>query len=444
LRQDHAAADRAAVRRLSRGSGFAAAAAATVALFLLSGATYASARAMPGEMLYPIKRGVESARLILADGAGAAGLHVQYADRRLSEALAGPDHAGAMLAEFSREATAALAAADSLVAHGSDRNAVAEPLLSWFRSARVRLVDGRPQLPGMAWRGALALVDEAIRALSSDGAFSAAAVPRMADYHRMLAAHGAATTTRADLRRSRRLAWQPDGPQAGAVSPTAPSMPGPTAAPRVVVLGADAPAAQHGDRSTAPSGAATAALHPPTEPTSPPQATPARRARPTAAPSRPAPTEPGPPSQLPPPTAQPTARQADPTLSPTPGSLTPPSTQAATATATAAVIDKPPTIVDAYCDDAVIDLFGSTECHVLAIDPEGKDLYYLWTADAPQMVNERQKDAVYYAAWGIGGGKMRVGIAVYVSDHEPFGTDEPNVARAQTYVEVRSLDASAP
>jgi hypothetical protein len=105
------------------------------------------------------------------------------------------------------------------------------------------------------------------------------------------------------------------------------------------------------------------------------------------------------------------------------------------------VLDKPPTVFEAYCDEPVLKLYGSTTCHVVAVDPEGADLHYLWVSDAPQMVNERQKDAVYYAAWGIGGGTMRVGITVYVADHEPFQPGDPRVARGETHVEVRSPDA---
>jgi hypothetical protein len=363
-------------------------------------------------------------------------LHTQFADRRLEEARAVPGQAGAMLAEFNREATAALAAADASVALGADRRALAVPLLSWFRSARVRLVEGHPVLPPMAWRAALALVDEAIRALSSDGAFSAAAVPRMADYRQLLAARGGQRATRADLRRARRTAWEA-AEAATAASPSAKA----AAFGRSATPSQDAPA-QVADATVAGTSerpsSATDPIRPPAEPTSPAQPTAPRHTRPTAAPSEPPATAPAPP------TLEPTVAPVDPTVPPTAAPPTATCTLEPTATPTVAVIDKPPTILDVYCDSTVIDLFGSTECHVVAVDPEGKDLFYLWMADAPQMVNERQKDAVYYAAWGIGGGKMRVGIVVYVSDHEPFGVDEPNVSRAETFVEVRSLDVSEP
>jgi hypothetical protein len=86
----------------------------------------------------------------------------------------------------------------------------------------------------------------------------------------------------------------------------------------------------------------------------------------------------------------------------------------------------------------------STLCHVTAYDPEGAALAYFWTSDVQMMLNERQKDATYYAAWGVGGGVMTVRITVYVSDRGDV--DDPNapgVARAETYVEVRPPDAQS-
>lgn len=181
------------LRRLWRSTAFTAAAAATVVLFLVAGVTYASADALPGAPLYPVKRTAERARLWLSTEAQAMALHMDYADLRLAEALAVPGRAGEALADFSREVTAALVGADAALAAGAEREAVAAPLLLWLIDARVELIAHREGLPPIAWRVALAQVDAAIAALRAGRPLSERPVPRMADPVAVLALRADAT-----------------------------------------------------------------------------------------------------------------------------------------------------------------------------------------------------------------------------------------------------------
>jgi len=161
--------------------------AAAFILFAGAGVTFASANALPGDALYPVKRTTERAQLWLGGPADALHHHLFFADRRLDEAVARPPLAGLTLAEFNREVTAALASADEAVARQVPRDRVIEPLLRWLLGARHDLVVGRPVLPPMAWRGARALVDEAILALDGGRPLAERAVPRLAHADAVLA-----------------------------------------------------------------------------------------------------------------------------------------------------------------------------------------------------------------------------------------------------------------
>ena len=167
--------------RLWRSTAFMAAVSAAVLLFIGTGATYASANALPGQPLYPVKRGVEAVSVWLAGVETAMQLHLDFAGRRLAEALDAPQSAGMMLAEFSREVTAALVDADQALSAGLPRGRIVPPLLTWLIGARGDLVSARPALPPTAWRAALALVDEAIAALQSGKTLAVAPIPRLTD-----------------------------------------------------------------------------------------------------------------------------------------------------------------------------------------------------------------------------------------------------------------------
>lgn len=103
------------------------------------------------------------------------------------------------------------------------------------------------------------------------------------------------------------------------------------------------------------------------------------------------------------------------------------------------VVNKPPVINEIYCDDPEVDLYKWTTCHVVAYDPEGAPVSYLWVSDVPEMVNVNEQDAIYYANWGIGGGTIRVRITVFVSDEAEVVRESSHVSRAETYIDVRSL-----
>ncbi|MEO8083663.1 MAG: DUF5667 domain-containing protein, partial [Ardenticatenales bacterium] len=174
-------------QRLWQSTKIMAAAAAAIILFVGAGVTFASANALPGDWLYPVKRTTERAQLWLDGPSDAIHLHLTFADRRLGEAVARPPLAGMTLAEFNREVTAALATADDLIARRVPRAQVADPLLAWLLGARGNLVAGRAVLPPMAWRGTRALLDEAILALDGGRPLAEMQVPRLADPAAILA-----------------------------------------------------------------------------------------------------------------------------------------------------------------------------------------------------------------------------------------------------------------
>jgi|GEM_PF-2989360 hypothetical protein len=467
----------AAMRRLARSTAVTAAAAATVVIFIAAGATYASADALPGQPLYSVKRAAERARALMTSGEAELRLHLELADLRLSEALAAPPYAGEALADFSREVTAALVVADGMLSEGHDRDAVTQPLLAWLLNTRGELVHGRPALPPTAWRASLALCDEAISALSSGHTLAVAPVPRLADPSDILAQRAALTS--GDVRgpvswRSQRDAF------GGTRKRLRPSTGDENQAPRptrlyVVVTSTPAAVAMSPPGAAGPEGQADPAniggqgssgdqdrarrdsakpgedsggsvpqepprraiptqYIPPTKAppsTLPPTAKPEPSLLPPTAPSAPTATEPPPMPTSEPPTAAPTDLPG----TPTPAVPTPPPS-----TPTVPVIDKDPIIYDVFCDDAVIDLYKSTSCHVVAVDPEGQELQYYWVADAPEMLNERQKDSTYYAAWGVGGGTLRIRITVYVCDRGAAVPGADGVAQGETHIDVRSLD----
>jgi hypothetical protein len=144
------------------------------------------------------------------------------------------------------------------------------------------------------------------------------------------------------------------------------------------------------------------------------------------------------------PTAEPSPTAGATNVSPVEPTTTPtgapPTATEAHANPTAPAFNKPPVIDQVYCDERRLLLGKSTMCHVVAYDPEGADLSYLWTSDVQQMLNERQKDATYYAAWGVGGGVMVVRIVVYVSDVGAASPSGEGSVAAETYVEVHPPD----
>lgn len=389
------------LHRLWRSTAFAAAAAATVILFMAAGVTYASANALPGDLLYPVKRAAESARLWLASDDAQVNLHLGLADRRLAEALAVPATAGQRLAEFNREVTEALVVADATMSAGLPRERVAAPLLTWLTGARGRLIDGRPLLPPMAWRASLALIDEAILALQSGQPLSSAPVPRLFSLsdRLLLASAGPRDLGLRERPVARPLPVQPVALAASARA--AAPRPAPIQAQPGAPPGARDPEPAPPDRSDRPrqpsNDPAPAGPSPvehasnPAPPTLPALILPT----PTAAPTR---------TALPTPTAEPTA---SPTALPSP-TLLPAS---------------PPEIVEIGCTPRKIFEAGEAGCSVEARDPDAPDgagLTYRWWVLPTQgiMLKSDQPIATYVASFnGSGlGGKETVIISVEITD----------------------------
>jgi hypothetical protein len=311
-------------------------------------------------------------------------------------------------------------------------------------------------LPPTAWRGSLALVDEAIRALRS-GQLAVAPVPRLsapAIMARAVAPVSRAPADRTAAGRLRRAATPETvviGSGAGAA--TSGSVGGRAVEPVYRIVTAVAPesappGAPRASGATGPGsggpGVEVGALPGGSPPTDPPSPAPPRDrprpspAAPTATPQGPVEPTPGDPAPSVPPSPSVTE-----TARPSPTATGVPPTAPAVPTATAApVFHKAPVITQVSCDDTRLMLGKSTMCHVTAYDPEGAPLAYLWTSDVQMMLNERQKDATYYAAWSVGGGVMTVRITVYVSDSGEFDDiSAPGLAHAETFVEIRPPDA---
>ncbi len=410
------------VRRLWRSTAFTAAAAATVLIFLAAGVTYASADALPGQLLYPVKRAAESARVWLSAPDARIGLHMALADQRLGEALAVPGAAGERLADFNREVTSALVAADAAMDAGRPRQQVAQPLSVWLLDARGRLVLGRPQLPAIAWRASLALVDEAILALQTGQPLSAP-VPRLFDRDdqlRVVSARPAGRIRRAP-RADARVEPQPRQSDPGPIAarpvaqvPGVGSNPAPPVQPAPIDPIAAAPGGppQQGgddgdDEEDERSGDSRVV-----EPASPPPPA-------TLELVLPSPTPP-PPTQVPP-----TATNR-------------PATQTPTAVPVIA-----PEIVKVGCYPQTIFEAGEAKCLVEARDPDdpsGEGLRYSWWV-APyqgQMIDEDQQQASYLATFNGSGFKQDVIITIEVTD-----ADGQQVT-AETTVEVMPIAQSHP
>ena len=352
------------LRRLWRSTAFMATAAATVILCLGAGVTYASANALPGEWLYPVKRSVESVRLAVSSDGGAMALRLDFAERRLAEAVGSPELSGAALADFSHQVTAALALVDAAIAAGAPRERVAEPLVEWLIAARRELIVSQDGMPPMAWRGARALLDEAIVALSGGGVLTGKAVWRLSEPSAVLVLREVPTHPWAwELLRARRLIISPP-----IVSPSIdPSVAAGVSAVRAIAAASDTGSAGIGTRAAAPQPAEAAAPSGPVGSSAPPGEPPAEPStpRPTTAPTSPvSPATPPPPS----PTEPPEAPTPLPTSVP-PTALPPSPTTPPTATPR---IDLPlPARLDVYCDPETVESAGSTVCRVTLPAPAG-------------------------------------------------------------------------
>ena len=397
--------------RLWRNTAFSAAAAATVVLFVASGITYASADALPGDWLYPVKRVAERLSVWLAPD-GALELHLRLAERRLDEAVTVTAYAGDTLAAFSGEVTAALGAADHRLAASEPRRKVTDPLLVWLLGARGELVGGRTKLPPTAWRASLALVDEAINALQSGGPLAEAPVPRLGDARAMLLRAASPVVTRirptarqltsgggasgrgapgAARRPSSRVAAA-RGPGGGGVPPaTAPLRSEPSNAqvpPPPAGSGGEQRQKKEPDRPNAPTLTPAPTDVPPT---------------PTLAPVQPSP---GPATSVP-------TQPVDPPATPTAPPATVPANQA-------------PEITEVTCMPEKLLPYGEATCTVTAVDVEGDALTYKWSVNplhAEFIKDDRRQVTLGVDSPGSGYGPLELPITVEVTDSAGNATE---------------------
>ena len=337
-------------RHLWRSTAFMAASAATVIMCLGAGVTYASANAVPGELLYPLKRSVEDVRIAVASDSGAMDLRLDFAERRLAEAAGSPDLAGEVLADFSHHVTAALAIVDSSIAAGVPKDSVAAPLVDWLIAARRELIVSQDGLPPMAWRGARALLDEAIIALSGGGVLTGRAVWRLSEPSAILALREVPTHPWAwERTRIRRpIVLEPTAPEPAFDAPVASGVSGALASALVASL---------------PQGADPASGAPPQNSDPDPVVPPTSAPRATARPTTPLPTSTPPPTAPPEPTAVPPTSVPPTVVPPTVVPPTaPPASPTAPPTATPRIALPLPARLTVKCRDEAVESAGSTIC----------------------------------------------------------------------------------
>lgn len=366
--------------RAWRRTVYAGAVTSAVAAFVAVGAVRASASALPDELLYPVKRTVEWARMAMA-GDGDVALHLELASLRLSEAVAVPGAAARLLAEFSREVTAGLASADAAMARGVPRDELAPPLLGWLLSARTELVSERAIMPPLAWRAALALVDEAILALRTDGPLTLRPVPRLEDALVALRqwsppafwlrpVGGWLSALRGNGSGGAGSGADQTGVSGGGLGPIVVVVPRPTDASVI-----------------AATAAASAPFEPPqdepTEPNVPPIAT---------APTVPDPTD-----------VPATPTRVDPLPTPT---------------QTVVPANRPPVVTVAWCSPNPVVMLGHSQCAVQVDDESAGTLRYAWTADAGQMINDTAFNPIYYASFQHDVKETTTWINVVVTDED--------------------------
>jgi hypothetical protein len=411
--------------RLWRNTAATAALAAAVLLFVAFGASYASANALPGQPLYPIKRGLELARLWILSGEAELAWRLDLAERRLSEAVAVPAAADGSLGDFNREITAGVALAERAIADGTTRDEIVPPLVGRLMTARGELVTGRPVLPPIAWRSSLALVDTAILLLRGDE-LAAVPIPRLFG-----------------------PSWPVAGARAVFALPLRPVVAAaPPAAPVVAIGGGAAGGSRGGSGGTigrpgtgpAPAAAPPAALvalapapnavvpapagpgDPPA--TSPPASTPddPPSPRPTLVQPTPGRTA----SALPPPPASPTVAPPPSAAPPTPTPVAPTAPPP-----TATPDDKLPPVIKSGANPDQISVGGFSDLWV-DVDPEDADkgpFTYDWSAanwgEIVYPDPDHKDRAVFKANGNVSGMDLEVNITIRVTDRNGmFTTNE--------------------
>jgi hypothetical protein len=127
------------------------AAACLMVILVVAGTARASASSLPGDTLYPVKRAIEDARLAFASSGGAAGLHVEFAGRRLDEfqkLLTRREVYPRALEEASGDLSRAL----NLLADGNGSRATLDPRIAELTHRQTRLVEeARPLVQYKEW-----------------------------------------------------------------------------------------------------------------------------------------------------------------------------------------------------------------------------------------------------------------------------------------------------
>lgn len=373
--------------QLRLGPAVAGAMAAIVFLILVTGtAVSAAGGSTPDSPLYPVKRLTERVQLALTgDTLDQTSLHLQFAQRRIDEAVAVPARAPALISDYERELGASLGILIQLQKAGVSSDKLETLAGLALAKQRVTLeTSGRTRLPEPAYQ-------EAVAALDTVQAWVDGLSPE--------AVAGAQPTPAPEL--TSPAAAPPETPTS-VVSTTEPTQtPRPTATPQPPT-------------PTEPSGGVlgespteTAAAPPPTATPVPPTpaATSMLAASPTPAPSataspKPVPASPTPVRASPTPTpVPPTATDTPepyPPASPTPTPVTPtpvpptatdtpepyppllPTATPVPPTSTPQPANQAPVIRSLTCDPCTINLGQRSLLTADAYDPDGDDTYVEW------------------------------------------------------------------
>lgn len=290
---------------------FVGALAVLIAVVLIGGGTVAaSAESLPDHPLYPVKRVVESARLLLAvSPESKAILHVEFAGRRLNEAMAvaqkgQADQAKDLIQEYNSELLSALVTLEEAAAQGTSVSHVSFELRGQVAGQQTAVESARSALPSDAVNSALDVVRKV------DAALTELTIPQPGEraLPERLPLTGLPTPTpTATVIQEPKIAAPVTSPVPTRVPPTQrPQTELPKATPSLLVLPTRTPESY----------------------TVPPKLTPvilgatATSVLPTATPRPPTPTPSYTPTEAPPP-ATPTARPATPTNTAVPPTVTP-------------------------------------------------------------------------------------------------------------------------
>lgn len=364
--------------QLRLGPAIAGAVASIILLVVLGGTVVSAAgSSMPDSPLYPVKRLTERLQLVFTeDRIDQTTLHLQFAERRIEEAVTVPAEAPALVDDYQRELNAALNILIQLQREGvnpADLESLVGPALRNQRetldeSGRTRLPEPSYQKAVIALYAVQAWLDE-LRpetvTVSQPPPGPTSLPPSPTD-----SAPAAVPPTATSELTETPEPPTPTEPLAGGLgeSPTATTTPPPTEAPGITPSPTEIPGPA-ATSTTAPAATATTpAPIPPTSTPVPPSPTPVPLS-PTSTPAPPTPTN----TPEPYPPVSPTPVPVTPTDTPEPYPPALPTPTPLPRSPTSTAVNRAPVIRSFTCDPYQIALGGRALLTWDAYDPDGDD-----------------------------------------------------------------------